>query len=474
MKRSQFLMCFAVLLVGVFTGLAWYHQQGAATNGAKVGRQIPELAESKPPSHHPDNLETVAGDTPMGPGTTEDQPAAKADPRGSRPPGTVQVSPHMQQIMGVQIEKVEMAPQSYTLRTLGRVAADETRVYPVLAATSGWIWEAGQFTTGSLVQKDQLLASYYSRDFFSAEQSYFSSLDYVDRLRQQPQNQLIATEEPGEATRTGVRTPLRSSSSAKGAYKYTEDQTLAAKQQLFDLGMGETQIKELERTREFTVDIQMRAPATGFLLARSIYPGQRFERGAEFFRIVDLSRVWILADVFEREAQLIQPGLVAKVRLPQQEKVLDASVSNVLQLFDEATRTFKVRLEVDNPDYLLRPNMFTDVDFSVQLPPAITVSADAVLDSGMKKTVFVALGDGFFEPRRVATGRRLGDRIEIVEGLKPGESIVVAGNFLIDSESRMNLAVAGMQGGSGKPPASGAAASAAQHDHPRHGAHSPH
>jgi Cu(I)/Ag(I) efflux system membrane fusion protein len=380
----------------------------------------------------------------------------------------------MQQIVGVQVEEVEMAPRWHALRTPGRVAADETRVYPVLAATSGWIWEAGPITTGSLVQKDQLLASYYSRDFFSAEQSYFSSLDYVDRLRQQPQNQLIATEEPGEATRTGVRTPLRSSSSAKGAYKYTEDQTLAAKQQLFDLGMGETQIKELERTREFTVDIQMRAPATGFLLARSIYPGQRFERGAEFFRIVDLSRVWILADVFEREAQLIQPGLVAKVRLPQQEKVLDASVSNVLQLFDEATRTFKVRLEVDNPDYLLRPNMFTDVDFSVQLPPAITVSADAVLDSGMKKTVFVALGDGFFEPRRVATGRRLGDRIEIVEGLKPGESIVVAGNFLIDSESRMNLAVAGMQGGSGKPPASGAAASAAQHDHPRHGAHSPH
>ena len=118
-----------------------------------------------------------------------------------------------------------------------------------------------------------------------------------------------------------------------------------------------------------------------------------------------------------------------------------ARVSKILPQFDACSRTLKVRLEADNDDYALRPDMFVDVECPVTLPPAITVPIDALLDSGLRKTVFVDRGNGLFEPRQVETGWRFGDRVEIVKGLKPGERIVVSGNFLLDSESRMRTEV---------------------------------
>lgn len=119
-------------------------------------------------------------------------------------------------------------------------------------------------------------------------------------------------------------------------------------------------------------------------------------------------------------------------------------MSEILPEFDTATLTLKVRLEVDNPQFALRPGMFVDVEFPIKVPSSVNVPVDAILDSGLKQTVFVDRGNGYFEPGRGKTGWRLGDRVEIVEGLKPGEGIVVSGNFLIDSETRMQLAVAGM------------------------------
>jgi YHS domain-containing protein len=135
--------------------------------------------------------------------------------------------------------------------------------------------------------------------------------------------------------------------------------------------------------------------------------------------------------------------------------VFEAKVSDVLPQFDPATRTFKVRLELDNPDILLLPDMFVDVDFLIELPPASTVAADAVLDSGMRKVVFVSLGKGFFEPRTVETGWRFGDRVQILSGVMPEDEVVISGTFLIDSESRMKLAQAGLYGTPEKDPVCG-------------------
>ena len=141
--------------------------------------------------------------------------------------------------------------------------------------------------------------------------------------------------------------------------------------------------------------------------------------------------------------------------LAGQDETYMATVSEVLPQFDPATLTIKVRLEMDNPQFALRPGMFVDVEFPINMPPTVNVPVDAIMDSGLKKTVFVDRDKGFFEPRRVKTGWRLGDRAEIIEGLEPGERIVVSGNFLIDSESRMRLAAAGMFGEVTKDPVCG-------------------
>jgi RND family efflux transporter MFP subunit len=183
--------------------------------------------------------------------------------------------------------------------------------------------------------------------------------------------------------------------------------------------------------------------------------GQRFDKGTELYRIGDLSRVWIQTDTFENEAQYLQPGKIVTVSISNLKKTFSAKVSNALPQFDPATRTLKVRLEAENPGYVLKPDMFVDVELPVTLPPSITVPADAALDSGIKKTVFVDRGNGYFEPREVETGWRLGGRIEITKGLKPGEKIVVSGNFLIDSESKLELAAAGMVGTLSKDPVCG-------------------
>jgi RND family efflux transporter MFP subunit len=167
----------------------------------------------------------------------------------------------------------------------------------------------------------------------------------------------------------------------------------------------------------------------------------------ELYTVVDLSKVWIMADVFEYEAPMVQVGQPAKVSLAYNRgKSLSARVNYVQPQVDPMTRTLKIRLEADNPDLLLKPDMYVDVEFSVAMPQRVTVPAEAVLDSGLKKTVFVDRGNGFIEPRQVETGERVGDRIEIRQGLRAGERILTSGNFLIDSESQLKSAASGMAG----------------------------
>jgi membrane fusion protein, copper/silver efflux system len=206
---------------------------------------------------------------------------------------------------------------------------------------------------------------------------------------------------------------------------------------LRSLGISDAQIRELDLTRKVPEDIYVVSPVNGFILARNISPGLRFEKRMEFYRIADLSHVWIVADLFASEAQYFHSGAVARVTLPDQRRSFSARVSSVLPQVDPSTRTLKLLLEADNKTFALRPDMFVDLDLRVQLPPGLSVPADAVLDSGLSKRVFVDRGDGFFEPREVETGEPFGDRVQIVRGLAEGEKVVTSATFLVDSESRL-------------------------------------
>src|SRR5207237_5672730 len=210
---------------------------------------------------------------------------------------------------------------------------------------------------------------------------------------------------------------------------------------LLTLGMSSEQIEEIGRTRQVPSTIRITAPDDGFVLARPVSIGQKFDRGNELYRIADLRRVWILADVFGPEAEHVRPGTNVRVSIPGRTPTLTARVSTaVLPQFDPVSQAVRLRVEADNPGYVLRPDMFVDVDLPVTLPPAITVPVDAILDSGREKTVFVDRGDGMFEGRRGRTGWRFGERVEIMEGLSAGEQVVVLGSLRLDSETRIRRA----------------------------------
>lgn len=439
MKKVFLIVILLVFLAGSFIGGILYSQRGASNN-------------------------------PVARGKTSDGQSTQADMDGGNPssiPGAVKITAQRRQMAGVRVGKVEKESQKHTLRTLGRVAANENLTYRIFASTDGWVSDVRGGTTGSLVKKDQLLAKVYNYQFLTREQQYLYALEFEER-RQKARAEASKPPSPDSQSAGGPQTKApqpgaqqtmpsgnieitaatpggETNPSGRAVYSI-RDQLEVAKLELYSLGVSDYQIREIARTRKLSPDIEIRAPATGLVLNRNVSFEQRFDKGSELFRIADLSRVWIVADVFGREAQYIRPGMSARVYLPEYNRVYKAVVSDVPPQIDPVTRTLKVRLETVNPEFALRPEMFVDVEFSIALPPAVTIPVDALLDSGLKKTVFVDLGNGIFEPREVETGWRFNNRVEIIKGLKPGERIAMSGTFLIDSESRLGLAAAGMAG----------------------------
>jgi Cu(I)/Ag(I) efflux system membrane fusion protein len=280
---------------------------------------------------------------------------------------------------------------------------------------SGWIRSVESVTTGDAVTKDQALASFFSPDaqLETAQQSYYDGLEMLYRAASAP------PQVPPHGSRSAVE----------------EVERLA--DGLRSLGVSNTQLRQLAVRRELVHDIRVESPADGVVLKRGVTSGLRFDRGFEFYRIADLNRVWILADVSRDQLPLIRRGAAARITTAEESHALAATVSPSEPIFDEATLTVKVRLEAANPHRTLRPGMFVDVELPFNLPSTLVVPADAIVDSGLRKTVFVDRGNGYFEPRLVETGWRMGDDVEVTNGLAAGERIVISGTFFVDSESRM-------------------------------------
>jgi len=327
--------------------------------------------------------------------------------------GAVQIDPAAQQLYGIRLAKVENNKGQGTFTVFGRVAADQTRIYRVNLGTDGYVKETFSDAVGNHVTKDQHLATVYSPEFLSVAGGYLSANE---------------------------RTPSGSSASKDNIAPSTTLGTASAQaraDRLRNLGMSDTQINEISTSRKIPEDVYVVSPTDGFILSRNISPGVRFERYTEMYTIADLSRVWVLAEVFGKDAQAFRPGATARITLPDTGETLQARVSNVLPQVDPATRILRPRLEVENPGYKLRPDMFVNVELAISMPAGLTVPADAILDSGLSKRVFVQTSVGHFEARKVETGWRLNDRVQIVKGLREGETVVAEGTFLVDSESQL-------------------------------------
>jgi membrane fusion protein, copper/silver efflux system len=322
----------------------------------------------------------------------------------------VQVNAEKQQLIGVRIEEVRRTSASYQLRVPGRITVDDQRLHRIIAATDGWILDLEPYTAGHFVKKNQLLASYYTKDLLGTERLFLVSLGGSET----PQNM-------------GGNSPsIRVGASLIPQYPVDS---------LRGIGMSDLQIREIQQSRTAAPNIKIYSPVTGYVLARDISPEQRFDKGTEFYRIADISHVWVVTDIFEKDREFIKPGATATIQYQGLE--LHAHISDALPQFDPESRILKTRFELDNPGSMLLPGMFVEVALQMETPEAIIVPGDAVIDSGCRKTVYVEHGSGMFEPRLVETGWRHGNQIQISKGLAVGERIAVSGNFLIDSESRM-------------------------------------
>lgn len=387
------------------------------------GRKILHYVDPMNPAHTSDKPGLAPCGMKMEPVYADEAGALNGD---ARLPGSVKVSTEKQQLIGVRMGVVEKKSLQRTIRLLGRVSADDTRVRRLLATVTGWVIHAPPFSTGSPVKKDQILASYYSSEFLSAAQALLAALNTRDRAQASPAN-------PSTAGNSGPP-PLQVS-----LQQYLDP--------IRSLGMGESQIEEMVRTRKIVQNVDLLSPVNGFVAERNLFTGMRFQKGTELFRIVDLSRVWILVDAFEQDAAHFTAGSKVRVSAPNAGAATVATVSDALPQFDPVTRTLKVRLvDADNPGFAFKPDLFVDVELVAALPETLVVPADAILDAGLRKTVFLDRGNGCFEPRPVTIGERGDNQVQVLQGLTAGERIVVSGNFLLDSESRMKLAAAGVYG----------------------------
>jgi Cu(I)/Ag(I) efflux system membrane fusion protein/cobalt-zinc-cadmium efflux system membrane fusion protein len=283
--------------------------------------------------------------------------------------------------------------------------------------------------TGQPVRKGQPLFSLYSPELLTTENEYLLALKTRDQLQQ---SQIADARERADALVNAARQRLS----------------------LWDLPPED--ITALEQTREPRTAVVFRSPAAGFVAEKTAVAGMHVTPGQSLYKVADVSVVWVEADIYESEMPLIRVGQAATVTLdayPNERYV--GRVVYIYPYVDEKTRTNKVRYEFANRAGRLKPGMFANVDIDVARGDAIVVRANAVLDSGKEQIVFVAQGDGHFEPRHVKAGRRAGDDIEILEGLKEGEQVASAAAFFIDSESQLRGALQGYE------PAQGAASAVA-------------
>lgn len=419
MKKSLYTVLLFLFATGTFFAGSWYNQHKASAGASASARKVLYYVDpmhpaykSQKPGIAPDcgmQLEPVYADGRL-------TAAALQSPLS---PGSVRIDSARQQLFGVRVAPVEQTSGDYKIRLLGRVAPDEARIYKLNAGIEGYIQDVSPATTGSFVKKDQVLASFSAPSASMTLQTFVLNLGAEDRFKKSAADGTVEGQSMGSVN---ANLQLRT-------------------QQLQNLGMSALQMEEIRHTRQIPDTIKIVSPVDGFVVSRNVSPGQKFERDTEWFRIADLRRVWIVADVFDNDAQYLQPGTQVRVRLRDQNKVFPGRVSSVLPQFDPATQTLKARVEVDNRGYVLRPDMLVDIELPVAFSRSIVVPTGAVLDSGLKKTVFVERSEGLFTPRTVETGRRFDERVEIVKGLEPGDRIVVSGNFLVSSEGRLQEAV---------------------------------
>ncbi len=404
-----------VAAVAVATAAGYWLGQAKVSHG-----DTPPAASAPGESGAPGGRKLLYYRNPMG--LPDTSPVPKKDPMGmdyipvyegedEAPDSGVKVSAEKVQKSGVKSAVVERRVIDRAVRASGRVEIDERRVFAVAPKFEGWIERLHVNVTGQPVARGQALFEVYSPELVSAQREYAIAAKAV----------------------------TQASDDARPAMRQLAEASLA---RLANWNIDAESVKSgVSRTLTF------RSPAAGVVTEKKAVQGMRFMPGETLYQIADLSSVWVIADVPEQDIALVGKGGKATLRVDAwPDKPFAGRVAYVYPTLNEATRTVPVRIELANPGGLFKPAMYAQVEFEAGgARSVLAVPASAVIDSGARKVVVVDLGEGRFEPREVKTGARGDAFIEIVDGVREGERVVAAGNFLIDSESNLKAALSGME-----------------------------
>lgn len=429
-KRSKFLTTLG--LIGVlavlitWTGFDMNHtgepkltvkQALASEKGLKAGMIDPETGKKIKywaAPMDPTYIRNQPGKSPMG---MDLVPVYEEEGEDKESASTIRIDPVTIQNMGVRLARVKRKQLVKYIRTFGNITYDERRIYTVNTKFNGWIEKLYVNFVGETVKKGQPLFDIYSPELVTAQEEYLLALQHNKNLK--------------ESSYPGIR---------EGAQRLLD----ASYTRLKYWDLSDKQIKKIENTGNVQKTLTIYSPARGVVINKNAFQGHYVKAGEHQYEIADLSKVWVDVDIYEYELPWIRNGMPAKMELSYiPGKIFKGKVLYVYPFLTAKTRTARLRLEFPNPDFQLKPNMYANVELASAIAKdSLVIPQEAVIDSGIRKIVFVVLGKGKFQPREVKLGIEGNDNeFQVLEGLKENEQIVISAQFMLDSESRLREAI---------------------------------
>ena len=417
MKTIAKLIAAIALAAAILAAGYWWGSAKPVTSAA---------GSSKPPGTPAPDRKILYYRNPMGHPDTS--PVPKKDSmgmdylpvyEGEEPPSdssVVKISTEKVQKLGVRTETAALRELTRTVRAVATVQADERRLYTVAAKFEGWIQRLHVNTTGQAVRKGEALMDVYSPELITAQHEY-----------------VIA--------RKGLKSVEDATPEAREAMQRLAESAL---QRLRNWDISEADLHALRQESRVGQYVTLRSAASGVVIEKLAIQGERFMPGEVLYQIADLSKVWMLADVFEQDLAMVHRGQSATIRVDTYpDKVFNGEVTFVYPTVNPETRTAKVRIELPNAQGLLKPAMYGRVELASfhSKDKVLAVPDSAVLDTGTRRLVLVERGEGRFEPRTVKLGMHADGYTEVLGGLTAGEAVVVSANFLIDAESNLKAAL---------------------------------